>query len=148
MPHEYGLTDQMNKRIAAKRDASTEQAALRWIFGILGESLPQDQPFENVLHDGTVLARFMKKIRPDLLPQKINTNNIEASQRENIGNFIQAASKLGLRSYEIFQTNDLYDKKDIPQVTVCLNALGTKLQETNPDLPAFGPPPKRGSISK
>lgn len=83
----------------------------------------------------------MKKIRPDLI-KTIHSGKVEAQLRENIGTFVDACTKIGVRGTDIFQTNDLFDKKDIPQVTLTLSALGTELQKSHPDVPAFGPPPR------
>lgn len=110
-----------------------------WIYGYLGEAVP-DQPIEQALHDGQVLLRFIKKIQPDLV-KNIGTKN-EAQLRENIGTFVAALTKLGVRGTDIFQTNDLFDGKNIPAVMVSLSALGTELQKSHPEVPAFGPPPK------
>ncbi|XP_055341743.1 muscle-specific protein 20-like [Paramacrobiotus metropolitanus] len=141
MPHEYGLTAAMQNKIAAKRDPEFEKAALKWIYGYLGEPVPEE-PLEVALHDGQALLKFMKKVKPDLVSGPIHSGKIDAQLRENIGTFIQACTKLGVRGTDIFQTNDLWDKKDIPQVCVTLSALGTELQRNHPEVPAFGPPPK------
>jgi hypothetical protein len=46
---------------------------------------------------------------------------------ENISRFAQAAKAYGLSDAEIFQTVDLYEKMNLHQVTVCLFALGRKV---------------------
>jgi len=141
MPHEYGIKGQMQNLIASKRDEGFEKAALRWVYGVLGEPVP-DVPIEVALKDGQVLYRFLQKVRPDLLKGKASSAEQPAKQRENVGHFIEAITKLGLRQSDLFQTEDLYEHKNIPQVMIALQALGTVLQTSNPDVPAFGPPPK------
>jgi len=129
--------------IAAKRDPGFEAAALRWIFGVLGEAVPE-QPIEQVLKNGQVLFRFFQKIRPDLITGKVNLGEQAAVQRTNVGAVIEAITKLGLRQSDLFQTEDLFEGKNIPQVMVALQAVGTALQKSNPEVPAFGPAPKHG----
>ncbi|OQV18199.1 hypothetical protein BV898_07788 [Hypsibius exemplaris] len=143
MPIEYGIKGQMVNLIAAKRDPGFEAAALRWIFGVLGEPVP-DQPIEQVLKNGQVLFRFLQKIRPDLVKGNVYSGELAAKQRENVGSFIDGITKLGLRQSDLFQTEDLYEGKNIPQVLIALQAVGTHLQTSNPDVPAFGPAPKHG----
>ncbi|GAU88026.1 hypothetical protein RvY_00798 [Ramazzottius varieornatus] len=127
----------MGRHFGQPRNAADEQHALQWIFSILGEPVPQGR-FEDILRDGTVLCRFMNKIRPDLLP-KFSPSDQPAKQRENIGFFTQAAQAMGVQGTDIFQTIDLYEQKDPVSVANCLSRLGGILQRDRPDLPAHGP---------
>jgi hypothetical protein len=36
--------------------------------------------------------------------------------QENISNFLKACRGVGMKEFEMFNTNDLFDEKDIPQV--------------------------------
>ncbi|VEL34653.1 unnamed protein product [Protopolystoma xenopodis] len=59
---------------------------------------------------------------------------------ENINAFQDAIKKYGVPTTDIFQTVDLFEKKDIAQVTQCLFALGRTCQ-THSDYtgPGLGP---------
>ena len=56
-------------------------------------------------------------------------------QMENISHFLRAcqSSPLNLQSHDIFQTVDLYDKKDPAQVLQCISAFSRRAHETTPD---------------
>ena len=43
---------------------------------------------------------------------------------QNIERFQQAAKDWGVPIREVFQTVDLWERKNIPQVTLCIHALG------------------------
>jgi len=47
---------------------------------------------------------------------------------ENIGNFLDACEKFGCNKQDIFQTVDLYEAQNIPQVINGIHALGRKAQ--------------------
>ncbi|OWA52308.1 putative Muscle-specific protein 20 [Hypsibius exemplaris] len=119
------------------RNPADEQHAIEWIFTILGEPVPQGR-FEDILKDGSVLCRFMNKIRPDLLP-KFSASEQSAKQRENISLFSKACTNIGIPDTDLFQTIDLYEGKDMGSVANCLARLGGVLQQQRPDLPVHGP---------
>lgn len=47
---------------------------------------------------------------------------------ENINNFQQAIKKYGVADIDVFQTVDLWEKKDIAQITNTLFALGRQVK--------------------
>lgn len=56
--------------------------------------------------------------------QKINTSGGQFKMMENINRFQEAAKKWGVPEIDVFQTVDLWEKRNIAQVTQCLMALG------------------------
>lgn len=118
----YGLSAQVANKIAGKRDAQLESEVLGWIEAVLGERLPQGS-FEDVLRDGTVLCRLMNKLKPGSIP-KINTQGGQFKMMENINKFQDAMRKYGVTDIDVFQTVDLYERRNIPQVTQSIMALG------------------------
>ena len=52
------------------------------------------------------------------------------TQRAQLESFIQGCKAYGLKDQEVFQVNDLYEKKNIPQFTQCIVSLG-RLVSTN-----------------
>lgn len=132
----YGLSAAVSRKLQGKRDAQQEAEALQWISSILGERL--GGPYEDLLRDGQVLCRFANKIQPGICP-RINSGPGQFKLMENIAAFQDACKKLGVRESDVFQTVDLWERRNISQVTNCLSALGSVLQKTHPHLPPFGP---------
>ncbi|GAU88027.1 hypothetical protein RvY_00799 [Ramazzottius varieornatus] len=127
----------MGRHSGQPRNQADEQHALQWIFQILGEPVPQGA-FEDILQDGDVLCRFMQKIRPDLMP-KYKKYEMAAKQRENVAMFSKCCEQMGVRDTDLFQTIDLFERKDPVAVANCISRLGSILQKQRPDLPTHGP---------
>lgn len=111
---------------------------LEWISAVLGQKLPTGR-YEDVLRDGIVLCHLMNKLSPGSV-SKIQTGGGHFKLRENIERFQKAAKAYGVPEEEIFQTTDLYDMRNIAQVTLSLYALG-RLTQKHPEYngPALGP---------
>lgn len=99
-----------------------EAEVLGWIEAVLGERLPTGA-FEEVLRDGTILCRLMNKLQPGAIP-KINTSGGQFKMMENINKFQKAMKEYGVPDIDCFQTVDLYERRNIPQVTQSICALG------------------------
>lgn len=95
---------------------------LAWIEAILGEKLPAGA-FEEVLKDGIILCKLIQKLMPGSVP-KINTSGGQFKFMENINHFQTACRRYGVPDVDVFQTVDLYEKRNIPAVTQCIMALG------------------------
>lgn len=109
-------------QIAGKRDPALEGEVLAWIEAILGEKLPAGS-FEEVLRDGVILCKLISKLLPGSVP-KINTSGGQFKFMENINHFQTACRRYGVPDVDVFQTVDLYEKRNIPAVTQCIMALG------------------------
>merc|ERR1712004_353333 len=59
---------------------------------------------------------------------------------ENVQAFLAAAKKYGVPDEEVFQTPDLFEARNIPQVVLCLYSLG-RVTQKHPEYtgPAIGP---------
>ena len=68
--------------------------------------------------------RFMQKIRPDLMP-KYKKYEMAAKQRENVAIFSKACEQMGVRDTDLFQTIDLFERKDPVAVANCISRLGS-----------------------
>ncbi|KAJ6648952.1 Muscle-specific protein 20 [Pseudolycoriella hygida] len=128
-------------KIAGKRDPVKDKEAQEWIEAILGLGFPAGESYEDVLKDGQVLCRLINKIKPGSVA-KINESGGQFKMMENINNFQKALKAYGVPDQDVFQTVDLYEKKDISQVTNTLFALGraTWKDESFPG-PNLGPKP-------
>ncbi|XP_013780565.1 myophilin-like [Limulus polyphemus] len=136
----YGLSAQVANKMAGKRDQALEADILKWIEAILGEKLPPGN-FDDVLKDGVILCNLMNKMMPGCI-QKINTSGGQFKMMENINRFQDAAKKWGVPEIDVFQTVDLWEKRNIAQVAQCLMALGRACY-THPEWngPCLGPKP-------
>ncbi|PNF35287.1 Muscle-specific protein 20 [Cryptotermes secundus] len=135
------LERQVRAKLAGKRDLEQEKEAQAWIETVLGEKFPPGEAFEDVLRDGQVLCKLMNKISPGSI-SKINTSGGQFKMMENINMFQQALKNYGVADVDVFQTVDLWEKKDIAQVTTTLFALG-RTTYRHPEWPGpyLGPRP-------
>merc|ERR1711956_70211 len=83
----------------------------KWIEDILNEPFPIQ--YEEALKDGVILCRVMNALCPGAIT-KINTSGASFKLMENISRFHAALVNYGVDKEDIFQTNDLFEKKDTP----------------------------------
>jgi hypothetical protein len=119
----YGLSAACAAKMAAKRDGNLDQEAQEWIEVVLGEKFPAGLSYEDSLKDGIILCKLMNKLVPGSVA-KITTKGGAFALRSNIELFQKAARAYGVSDNELFQTVDLFEKKNIPQVTLAIHALG------------------------
>jgi len=122
----------------APRNKEQEQEVLEWIFAVLGEKVPAGQ-YEDILKDGIVLCKLANKLTPGSV-KKIQERGTNFQLMENVQRFQAAIKKYGVPEEEIFQTADLFERRNIPQVTLCLYSLG-RITQKHPEFngPALGP---------
>lgn len=97
-----------------------------WIATVLGEKLEEDT-FYNLFKDGVRLCKLLSRVSSQNVKYKESRQIFV--QRENICSFINGLKALGMNEYELFQTNDLFEGRDIRQVIICLYALSRQLQK-------------------
>merc|ERR1711973_105175 len=112
---------EMPRPVAIKRDAGQELAVMEWIKAVLGD-WPEDMLYEDALKNGVILRRFMNALSSDSVP-KINTTGSNFKLMENITKLHNAFLKYGVDQADIFQTNDLFEKRDLGAVTNTMYAL-------------------------
>lgn len=122
----YGLSAAVSAKIAGKRDPDAEREVIEWIEAVTGERLP-NAPYEEILRDGQVLCRLMNQLMPGSI-QKINSSGGQFKMMENINKFQECCKKYGVPEIDVFQTVDLWERRNIPQVTQCIFALGRTCQ--------------------
>ena len=59
---------------------------------------------------------------------KHNTSKMAFKQMENIGKFLDASEKYGVQRLDLFQTVDLYEGQNMPQVINGIHALGRQVR--------------------
>ncbi|CAG9578952.1 unnamed protein product [Danaus chrysippus] len=115
-----------------------EEEVLNWIAAVLGEPLPKGA-YEDILKDGVILCKLINKLSPGSV-KKIQERGTNFQLMENIQRFQAAIKKYGVPEEEIFQTADLFERRNIPQVTLCLYSLG-RITQKHPEWtgPQLGP---------
>jgi len=135
------LQREVHMKMLGKRDANQEKEAQTWIEAVLGQKFPPGVTYEDVLQDGQVLCSVMNKLKPGAIP-KINETGGQFKMMENITNFQKAIQAFGVAKIDLFQTVDLWEKKDIAKVTSTIFALG-RATYNHPEWtgPNLGPKP-------
>jgi len=111
----------MPRPVVCKRNSIQEIEVQKWIEDILNEPFPIQ--YEEALKDGVILCRVMNTLSPGAI-KKINMSGASFKLMENITRFHEALINYGVDKEDIFQTNDLFEKKDPAAVTNTIYALG------------------------
>jgi hypothetical protein len=135
------LERQVRLKLAGKRNPEQEKEAQEWIETILGQKFPPGETYDEALKDGIILCKLMNKIKAGSVP-KINTSGPSFKMMENINVFQRAIKEYGVADVDVFQTVDLWEMKDLSQVTMTLFALGRETYK-HPEWsgPWLGPKP-------
>eukprot|EP00057_Strongylocentrotus_purpuratus_P000821 XP_001183977.2 PREDICTED: myophilin-like [Strongylocentrotus purpuratus] len=91
-----------------------------------------------VFYISLFLYSLVNIIKPGSV-KKVNSSTMAFKQMENIGNFLAGCEGLEIAKTDLFQTVDLYESGNIPQVVNGIFALGRKSQKLGNDLPCLGP---------
>merc|ERR1711884_212616 len=113
----------MPRPVLCKRDYAAEAEVQSWIESVLGQKFPEGKAYEDALKDGVILCRLMNALQPGIV-SKIVELGPNFKMMENVNRFHKALLEYGLEERELFQTNDLSEKKDIANVTNTIYALG------------------------
>jgi len=126
----YGIQAAVTAKTVSKRSPQVEKALIDWIYEVIGEAAPEGT-FEDTLRDGVALCKLINKLRTGSV-DKIATGGSGYVMMENINKFIKAAQDYGVPHDQLFRTVDLYEKKNIPEVTGGIIALA-RVVSTKPD---------------
>lgn len=142
----YGLSRDCMLKAQAKFDMKQAIVALDWITDVTEMNLEpsnsdkciKDQfNFADVLKDGLALCTLINKLLPGAV-SKINTMKSPFKERENLEMFLKGCEKYGLKRHDLFQVNDLYERKNLYTVVNCLFALGGMAKKKGYDGPTIG----------
>mmetsp|Transcript_313 Transcript_313/g.438 ORF Transcript_313/g.438 Transcript_313/m.438 type:complete len:129 (+) Transcript_313:51-437(+) len=117
----YGLDAELARKQAAKLDPALVKEATEYVAKKSGVSINGD--LGDALNDGTVLCKMANNIQPGSI-KKINTGKMPFLKMENINAYLEVCRAWGLKSSDLFQTVDLYEKKNM--VAVVQNILQVK----------------------
>eukprot|EP01052_Picozoa_sp_SAG31_P002047 SAG31_NODE_68_length_28153_cov_23.647717_29_plen_386_part_00 len=110
---------------AAGQSISCAQVA-KWIADATGAPLLDCGDLHELaeqLKSGVVLCALVNALKPGSA-KKVSQSKTPFPQRENIKKYIDGARALGVLDRENFEPNDLFEKSNLKQVLICLNALG------------------------
>ena len=77
------------------------------------------------LKDGIILCKLINALQTGLV-EKINESKMAFKQMENIGNFLEGCHTYGVPKNDLFQTVDLFEGQNMPQVINGIHVLGRK----------------------
>lgn len=136
-PKGYGMTAELKEKQDSKYDPELEAQARDWLQALVGEPFPAGD-FGAALKDGVYLCKAINVLQSGSV-KKVNTSSMAFKKMENIGNFLDAAGRYGLPKSDSFQTVDLYEEANIPQVITTIHALGRCAQKKGFSGPVLGP---------
>ncbi|EQC25922.1 hypothetical protein SDRG_16221 [Saprolegnia diclina VS20] len=122
----YGLDKELATKAMAKYDTNAEAEARDWIEAITGKAIGPD--FGLGLKDGVILCELANVVDPTSRI-KISASTMPFKQMENVTAFIRACRGMGVMEFDLFETVDLFEQKDLGVVVRCLHALGRTLQK-------------------
>ena len=136
------LATQPTELRAAAYDEDMENDAREWIEAVTGAPVGDKEcSFKDLLMSGEVLCELVNVIVPGSCPPPVVPKNAlvaPAVHRENIGNYLQACTAIGLLPSDSFQTVDLYEGRDMMTVLRQVHALGRLAQRLGYDGPTLG----------
>jgi len=108
------VQEHIQKRLETKLDKPREAKARAWLESVLGETFPEET-FQEALKNGIRLCKALNLVYPQSVP-KINKAGITAVERENVGNYVKACGRLGFNKSNLFDSNDLFEGKNMTKV--------------------------------
>ncbi|GLE05473.1 hypothetical protein PINS_up014496 [Pythium insidiosum] len=126
----YGLDAELAQRAAEKYDYEMEDEARQWIEAITGREIGAS--FGEGLRDGVILCELANKIHPGVIRRIETKSKMPFKLMENVSAFLKACRTIGVNEYELFETVDLFELKDLGLVVRCLHALGRAVQKNYP----------------
>lgn len=107
----------------------------QWIETLIQESLPSEIELAcgDHLRDGVTLAKLTQRINPDLSPSIFPSGNkLQFKHTQNINQFFSLVEHVGVPDSFRFELQDLYNKKNLPQVFETLYILITIINKKWP----------------
>lgn len=122
-----------------------EEEAQQWIEDVINEKFLAS--FGDSLKDGVILCTLLNTIKPGIIP-KIQNSHMPFKQMENITSFLKGCRVIGVAEFDLFETVDLFELKNVDLVVKCIHALGRTVQKNVPEFtgPTLGV--KEATINK
>ncbi|CDH54005.1 calponin transgelin [Lichtheimia corymbifera JMRC:FSU:9682] len=127
----------VSRKIQAKYSIEYEQQAREWIEQIINEALPNTD-FHTCLKDGVVLCKVIGKLVPGKGKYKVSKVPFAQVRHLYAGCFC-GAKDLGVPPHDLFQTVDLFEKKNMTQVVDTIFAVSRYAHEAGACSSILGP---------
>lgn len=116
-----------------------EMEASDWIAEVLGHPLPSTGgDLCDTLHDGVILCELANRVSPN--SARCKKSSMPFVQMENISQFLSFCAKLGIPQHDLFQTIDLYERKNVFQVVQSIHTFSRyAVQQGGLDARYLGP---------
>ncbi|XP_030045493.1 ras GTPase-activating-like protein IQGAP1 [Microcaecilia unicolor] len=112
------------------------EEAKRWIEACLSEELPPTTELEEGLRNGVYLAKLGNFFSPKVVSLKkiydreqtrYNATGLHFRHTDNVIQWLNAMSEIGLPKIFYPETTDIYDRKNMPRCIYCIHALSLYL---------------------
>jgi len=148
-PKGFGMTAELARKKEAKFDADLANDCFEWMRLVLEDGgntkdaaelkpVTSSADVVKVLKNGIILCNVINVVKSGTV-KKPNESSMTFKQMENISNFLTGCEKLGCSKTDLFQTVDLYEGQNVPQVINGIVALGRKAQTIGYNGPCLGP---------
>lgn len=146
-PKGFGMNlEELYKKKDSKYDTDFATEVCQWLCDVsahgnvsapdFGDHSPNS--VQEALKDGVFLLQVLQAINP-AKTIKINHSTMAFKMMENITKFLDGVEAIGVSKIDLFQTVDLFEGQNMPQVINGLAAFGRKLQTSSYDGPTLGP---------
>lgn len=112
----YGLDAELARRAAERYDYDMEDEAREWIEAISDMEIGDE--FGEGLRDGVVLCTLVNKIHPDVVKRIETKSKLPFKLMENVSAFLRACRTMGVNEFDLFETVDLFELKDLGALCV------------------------------
>ncbi|CAI5709657.1 unnamed protein product [Hyaloperonospora brassicae] len=126
----FGLDAELARRAAERYDYDMENEARAWLEAISAMQIGDD--FGEGLRDGVILCTAANKIHPGVVKRIETKSKMPFKLMENVSCFIKACRVMGVSEFDLFETVDLFERKDLGNVVRCVFALGRAVQRNYP----------------
>jgi hypothetical protein len=109
------LDRDVQNKIASKYNPQQEKDVRSWIEGILGERLSGSNLFDG-LHSGVKLIALLNHLIQSGTKLRANDKDMPFAHRENISKYLDTCKSKGMNLVDLFDTQDLYDQKNVVTV--------------------------------
>ncbi|KAJ3362978.1 hypothetical protein GGF31_001273 [Allomyces arbusculus] len=133
----YGIDREIKEKLEGKLSADQVFEVQQWMEAVLGCALPDGGLTQANLKDGAILVELLNKATGSNV--KVNKSALAFKQMENIHQFLVGAERLGCPKFELFQTIDLFEDKNFPQVVQALYSFARHAHKAGHAVPVLGP---------
>lgn len=107
----YGLDAELAQRAADKYDYEQENEARVWLEAVSHMEIGDD--FGAGLKNGVILCAVANEIHPGIVRRVETKSKMPFKLMENVSAFLKACRQMGVSEFDLFETVDLFELKDL-----------------------------------